>query len=526
MKKQFNITGLCLPGKHYMVDISDKISAIMEMVARGDYFVINRPRQYGKTTTIDTLDNKLKTLPGYFPIAVSFEGIGKEGFKSAAVFIEEFFILLKQAFSITGNNELVKFLNSGPTPNRFSKLDLWIGNLVRETGKKIVLMIDEVDKSSNNQLFLDFLGMLRNKYLKRDKPGAFTFHSVILVGVHDVKSLKAKIRRNDETKYNSPWNIAVDFEVDLSFSAKEIESMLADYARDRQVSIDIPFFAEKLFYFTSGYPFLVSLLCKTIDEKIMPAGQKNKWIPADLEKAFQLILKKDNTNFESLITNLENNLDLYDLVFKLVMNEVEFSFNRLNPLIAKGVLYGILKEDGGKARIHNRVYEQLIYNYMTSKLETSGAINLSEYDTAANYLEKDGGLNMERVIRKYQQFMAEQYNVKDRQFIERNGRLLFLAFLRPIINGRGFDFKEVQVSEEKRIDVVVTFDNKRYIIELKIWRGEAYHREGIRQLCGYLDRQNETSGYLLIYDLRKESGYFGKLEIIETEGKKITTAWV
>ncbi|MDQ1351113.1 MAG: family ATPase, partial [Acidobacteriota bacterium] len=42
----------------------------------------------------------------------------------------------------------------------------------------------------------------------------------------------------------------------------------------------------------------------------------------------------------------------------------------------------------------------------------------------------------------------------------------------------------------------------------------------------YLDRQNETSGYLLIYDLRKETGQAGKCETMETEGKKILAAWV
>jgi hypothetical protein len=41
-----------------------------------------------------------------------------------------------------------------------------------------------------------------------------------------------------------------------------------------------------------------------------------------------------------------------------------------------------------------------------------------------------------------------------------------------------------------------------------------------------IDRQNETSGYLLIYDLRKESEQAGKWETIETEGKKILAAWV
>ena len=359
-----------------MVEISNKITAILKMIENGDYFVINRPRQYGKTTTIYMLNRYLKTSDEYFPINMSFEGIGEEGFKNAVVFIDAFFLLLKTLFKKNGNDDLVKFLESSPPPDRIDKLGIWISELAIKIAKKPVLMIDEVDKSSNNQLFLDFLGMLRNKYLKRDEEGELTFHSVILAGVHDVKSLKLKFRSDAEAKYNSPWNIAVDFEVNLSFSAKEIESMLEDYAKEQQITMDIPFLAGKLFYFTSGYPFLVSLLCKTVDEKIMPGEQKRQWVLADLEKAFQLILKKDNTNFESLITNLENNQDLYDLVFKLVMNEMEFSFNRLNPLIAQGILYGLLKEDEGKARIHNHVYEQLIYNYMTSKLETSGTAYL------------------------------------------------------------------------------------------------------------------------------------------------------
>ena len=524
MKKQFNITGVCIPGKHYMVDISNKISAIMEMVEKGDYFVINRPRQYGKTTTIDMLNRKLEASPGYFPIAISFEGIGEEGFNSAAVFIEEFFLLLKQVFKTTGNDESMKFLESGPTPDRFSKLDLWIGELVRETGKKIVLMIDEVDKSSNNQLFLDFLGMLRNKYLKRDKPGEITFHSVILVGVHDVKSLKAKIKRNAESKFNSPWNIAVDFKVDLSFLPTEIIPMLEDYAAEREVKIAPRVLAGKIFFYTSGYPFLVSKLCKITDEEILPQRPVKEWYLEDIDQAVQSLLKEDNTNFDSLMQNLENNPDLYEFVFKLIMNGTEFLFNRYNPVIHFGTMYGILKEEKGKVRVHNRVYEQFIYNYMTSKLETSGTAAFDHF--AAKYLDESGVLDIKKVFLKFRDFMKENYGEKDRDFVERNGRLLFLAFIRPIINGRGFDFKEVQVSEEKRLDIVVTFDNKKYIIELKIWRGEAYHQEGLRQLCGYLDRQNETSGYLLIYDLRKESGQAGKWETVETEGKKILVAWV
>ncbi len=93
-------------------------------------------------------------------------------------------------------------------------------------------MIDEVDKSSNNQLFLSFLGMLRNKYLLRNMGKDYTFYSVILAGVHDVKTSKVKIRPDEEHKYNSPWNIASDFDVDMSFSSKEIVTMIDDYVEN------------------------------------------------------------------------------------------------------------------------------------------------------------------------------------------------------------------------------------------------------------------------------------------------------
>ena len=524
MQKKFNITGVCIPGKHYMVDTSAKIAAIKTMIEQGDYFVINRPRQYGKTTTLFLLEQELKKDSRYLVMATSFEGIDEPTHADQKLFIPVFLDLLKKSLAFSREKELIDLINSQDPIRNFNGLSSLITGLVEESGRRVVFFIDEVDKASNNRLFLDFLGMLRTKYLDCSQGKDHTFHSVILAGVHDVKTLKSQIRPDEEKKFNSPWNIAADFEVDISFSSLEIRSMLDDYVTQRQVHMDIPLVAEKLFYFTSGYPFLVSLLCKILDEKIMPAKGNNEWREQDLENAVQIALKKDNTNFESLIKNLENNPDLYEFIFKLIMYGTEFLFNRHTPVIHFGRMYGILKEEQGKVRVHNRVYEQIIYDYMASKLETSGDAPFDHL--AARFLDEAGGLNIEKVLLKFQEFMKELYSEKDRNFVERNGRLLFLAFLRPIINGRGFDFKEVQVSEEKRLDIVITFDNKKYIIELKIWRGETYHQAGIKQLCDYLDRQRQSAGFLLIYDLRKESGQTGKTGIIETDGKTIFAAWV
>jgi hypothetical protein len=59
------------------------------------------------------------------------------------------------------------------------------------------------------------------------------------------------------------------------------------------------------------------------------------------------------------------------------MNEREFSYNSRNPLIKLGTIYGILKKDQGKTWIHNHIYEQLIYDYMSSKMEMSDDIEIS-----------------------------------------------------------------------------------------------------------------------------------------------------
>lgn len=49
MKRRFNITGSYNQRKHYMVNLDERLKRIKEeYVDEGNYFVINRGRQYGK----------------------------------------------------------------------------------------------------------------------------------------------------------------------------------------------------------------------------------------------------------------------------------------------------------------------------------------------------------------------------------------------------------------------------------------------------------------------------------------------
>ena len=206
MVKKFNETGLCFPDEHFMADISQKLAVTYQMVEDGAYFIINRPRQYGKTTMLYTVADKLIQSGEYVVFNISFEGIGTAIFKEEQVFSQGFVDILSD-YAYESAPELEDWMKSMiKEVNSLKDLSRFISELANKTPKRIVLLIDEVDKSSNNDLFIHFLAMLRNKYLERRR--AKTFHAVVLAGVHDVKSLKLKIRPDSDSKYNSPWNVA------------------------------------------------------------------------------------------------------------------------------------------------------------------------------------------------------------------------------------------------------------------------------------------------------------------------------
>jgi AAA-like domain len=520
MEKKFNVTGNCFPDKHYMADVSQKMTDTLKLVQDGEYFIINRPRQYGKTTTLYGLSHALRQKQGYLVFNISFEGVGNDMFETEKQFAQGFVGILGDYAGYQATH-LEEWLNERiEKTNTLKQLSTLISQLVKKSTPKIVVLIDEVDQSSNNEIFIKFLAMLRNKFLTRSEIP--TFHSVVLAGVHDVKSLKMKIRPDSEQKYNSPWNIAADFKVDMNLYPHEIQPMLEDYVREKGVQMDTSAISYGLFYYTSGYPFLVSRLCKIIDEDILPTKKTPHWTETDIEVAVRKLIWETNTNFETLAKNLENNQDLYDVVYQVAVDGESLSFTVLDPVINFGMIYGIFVNQNNRVAIHNRIYREVLLNYMTSKLhrqELSKGTNFG-----GGYRNDDRTLNMEAVLLGFQSLMKREYSRKDRKFLERHGRLVFLAFLKPIINGAGYDFKEPQISEEKRLDVAITYYEHKYIAELKLWHGQKLHEKGLIQLTDYLESQQLDEGYLLIFDHAEVKKWAN--EWITAQEKRIFTIWV
>lgn len=482
-----------------MVNIESKLKKIKRLVDNEAYFTINRGRQYGKTTTLSILSTYL--ADEYTVISLSFEALGSVSFVDEATFCQQFLSILEDRLNQVGlldesgieKNEVGSFLD----------LNRHITKLCEN--KKIVLMIDEVDKASNFQVFLGFLNTLRSKFIDRANNQGATFHSVILAGVYDIKNIKFKMvqdgshRLNDaEVEQNSPWNIAERFNVDMSFSIVEIMSMLEAYEADHQTDMDIEVIATEIHSFTNGYPVLVSIICRYIDEEL-----DANWSTESVAEAVRrLVRETDNELFKSLSQNLERNEKVRNLLYDVLVLGTIRSFTISNPTVDLTYRYGYIQDVRDRVKVANKIFEMIIGNYFISKAEDHPE-NVTN-NGLVNEVTRGNQFNMALCLERFSLHWKEIYSSKDAKFLERQCRLIFLTYLKPILNGSGFYFIESALTDDRRMDVVVVFNGQRFVLELKIWKGLLYNEEGVEQLLGYMEKIHEDRGYLLTFDFRQE----------------------
>ena len=496
-----------------MVDTPARFVAVESLIDGADYFTINRARQYGKTTTLHMIWRKLSGK--YLVVDTSFEGVGDNAFEKEDSFVKLFArLMVKELPAATEYDVFRSFWKD--VEKKDGDLDALARSITffcQSSPKPVVLLIDEVDQSSNNQLFVRFIGMLRDLYLQRDKNGMdSTFHSVILAGVYDVKNLKLKLRADEEHKYNSPWNIAADFNVDMTFHPEEIAQMLNDYEADTYTGMDIKAISEEIYKYTTGYPFLVSYICKKIDEEF-----DQEWTSESIIKAVKLLVRGGSTLMDDLSKNLENNPEFRDFMYSVSVNSIDYSFSLLNPMVNMGNMFSYIRNKDGHVVIDNLLFEEALFLYFTIDYAIKNNSRLSPFQL--NYV-RNGRLNMEHVVSRFQDLMHEEYRDSTVPFLEREGRLLFLTFLKPIINGTGFYYVEPQTRDNRRMDLVVTYGKQEFIIELKIWRGDKYEESGRDQLAAYLATRNMNEGYLVTFDFSKDKKVT-EPQWIDWNGKRI-----
>lgn len=505
MMRYFNTEGLCIPDEHYMVRLNDRLEKIKRLyVDRGKYFIINRGRQYGKTTTLRALEQYLKDE--YLVVSLDFQGISTEGFRNEYTFTRAFGKIFAKALA---GEELVQEISDKllkkQERNTMDEMFDWLSGICKTSSKPVVMMIDEVDSASNNQVFIDFLAQLRGYYLKRESLP--TFHSVILAGVYDIKNLKLKIRPDEEHQYNSPWNIAASFDINMSFSSRQITEMLEEYEADYHTGMDTALIAEEIFQYTSGYPYLVSAICKTMDERLPEQeafeDRKSIWSKHGIAEAVKLMLKKNVPLFDSMIRQLDEYKELRSVIERILFQGKPTAFSPAEKYMNLGCMFGFLKEQNGNVVIANRIFEMYLLDLFMAKASLNSEM-FSYGQVNKNQFVQNERLNMERVLEKFVEYFTDIYSDNDEKFVETYGRKFFLLYLKPIINGRGNYYIEAQTRDARRTDVIVDYAGEQIIVEMKIWHGNEYNERGEQQLAEYLDYYHQEKGYMLSFNFNKK----------------------
>lgn len=368
MKRYFNTEGICKPNIHYMVRIDERLEKIKRLyVDKGKYFVINKGRQYGKTTTLMALEQYLKN--DYVVVFLDFQKMSDDSFGNgrnfARSFAKNFIDAMNEKQKETVSNTIDELLKAEKTGEfNLESLFTHLSGICGKASKPVILMIDEVDSASNNQVFIDFLAMLRGYYLKReDIP---TFHSVILAGVYDIKNLKLKMRPDEEHQYNSPWNIAAKFNMNMDFTADQIAGMLQEYENDCHTGMDIDEIAKNIYDYTWGYPYLVSAICKMLDEELPEredfAIPAKAWTKEGIAEAVKMILKESSTLFDSMVKQLDVFPDLRDMIKDILYQGKQIPFSPLVKSMNLGMMFGFLKEENGHVAVANRIFEMVLLN--------------------------------------------------------------------------------------------------------------------------------------------------------------------
>ena len=166
-------------------------------------------------------------------------------------------------------------------------------------------------------------------------------------------------------------------------------------------------------------------------------------------------------------------------------------------------MYGFIRIEDNRVTVSNRVFEMRLYTYFIG--ESSNNNDLKQLAAAERpaFIDRDGRLDVAKIMERFIEAHNRIHGASTPKFLEEEGRERFFTYLSPIINGTGTYSIEEQTRDRSRMDVVIHYLGRRYIMELKIWHGERYKEKGEQQIKRYLDYWGLDTGYLLSFNFNK-----------------------
>lgn len=494
----FETRGPVNPEKNYVVSRTEETDDFINRIKSGRYIVSSHHvRQVKQPFSNAQLTLWVTEEPNYFSIQLNFDTYAD---LSMSEFYDSLYDDLREEIEnifhlqdSTPPHTLTKFLNDTAFTNAFSMRRFFSKFQSYLNNKKVFLIIDEFDGIPQDAVS-GFLNALHHVYLSDHLHCPY---SIAIVGVKSIAQL-------NYDRSISPFNIQDDFNLP-NFTPEQVQELLSQYTEetDQQFAPEV---IEILHKQTGGQPFLVNrfgqILTEEMDIQITETIGIEHFLTAHTK-----ILQEQNTNITHLLTNIRRNPQYKKTLMKITSYDRGTKFNLDNEVINELTTYGIIaKGKDNLCEIVNPIYQHRIiqaFEPLINRLENDYFPEDTDFE---EYLTTFGYIDLERLLDNFRDFIARvgfrilQVPDTPQEFV---GQDLLYTYLDQFVSiVRGAMYLEVQTGRG-RIDLVIFHNERKYIVETKIWEGEKRYQAGKKQLMKYLNLEQAVEGYYVIFDHRE-----------------------
>lgn len=293
--RSFNTAGPVEPQYHYSIPPLERVDLdhVLGLIRDRKYFMLQAPRQTGKTSVLLALQNLLngRSEGNYRCLYVNIEAgqaagedvheamravLGELGLRASLVLKDDF--VDRNAYDILAR--------VGPHHALRRILARWAD----ADPRPLIVLIDEIDALAGNTL-LSVLRQLRSGYDLR--PAGFP-HSVVLCGMRDLRDFPIHSdAKGGPVMGGSAFNISAASLRLGDFSLSEVETLLAQHTSETGQRFR-PEARERIWAQTQGQPWLVNALCDRTCFRREQGRDRRRSITDDdvLEAQEQIILER------------------------------------------------------------------------------------------------------------------------------------------------------------------------------------------------------------------------------------------
>jgi len=511
MSRFFNTAGPIVLEDHYCIDPLTRLDLdeILSLIDQKKYFVLHAPRQTGKTSYLYALRDYLNKQGQYKSLHINIETAQaarenvREGIRTVLT------ILANEAFISLGDSFLEdKWEEIFNKRGELYALQYALMQWCQASEPPIVLFIDEVDSLVGDTL-ISLLRQLRSGYEKR--PRMFP-QSIILCGVRDVRDYRIySDREKTPITGGSAFNVKAKSLRMGNFSPDEIKLLYEQHTRETGQKFNNDIF-PLVWDLTEGQPWLVNALAYETCFEMKEGRNREKDItPNTIIQAKENLILRRETHIHQLADKLKE-----DRV-KHVIEPILVGSKEPEKLTDEDIDYVVdlgLIQKKPYLRIANRIYQEIIPRQLTYSTE------LTMTQEASWYVKDDGSLDMDKLLRAFQEFFRRHFEswVDGFNYAEAGPQLLLQAFLQRIVNTGGRVEREYGLGRQ-RTDLLLIWPYKnsefiqQVVVELKLRYGslEKTIEKGLEQTWEYMDKCGTDEGYLLVFDRSKKASWKEKI---------------